>query len=173
MERSVTSLLDFARPESPNQKETSITRVIDDTIRLVGPQLTQSQIQLEVQTCDSAPTLLLDDAQIQQVLVNLMLNAIDAMPNGGELDLITRFDELQIYITVRDSGKGIPNEIIDRLFTPFTTTKPTGVGLGLSVCKRIAGEHGGTLTARNTFPHGAEFTLTLPIHRNQQTCLLN
>jgi two-component system sensor histidine kinase HydH len=91
------------------------------------------------------------------------LNALDAMPRGGKLEIdLESLEPAGIRLSVRDTGPGIADEITDRLFTPFTSTKPTGTGLGLSISRRIVEEHGGSITAANRPEGGACFTITLP-----------
>jgi signal transduction histidine kinase len=95
-------------------------------------------------------------------LVNLLLNALDAMPRGGALRVELEAGERECRLRVRDTGPGIAPEIAGRLFTPFASTKPTGTGLGLSLSRRIVEEHGGTISAANLPEGGACFTITLP-----------
>jgi signal transduction histidine kinase len=104
-----------------------------------------------------------DAEQINQVLVNLLLNALDALPRGGKVHLsITALSEGGGWeVRVEDTGSGIPAEVGARLFEPFVTSKENGVGLGLSICKRLVEAHGGTIRATNV-PRGAEFAFTLP-----------
>ncbi len=104
-----------------------------------------------------------DRGQFRTVLVNLLLNALDVMPQGGRLDVRLEVSPVTgISLTVADTGSGIAPDIADRLFTPFVSTKPTGTGLGLSISRRIIEEHGGCLTATNRTTGGACFTIWLP-----------
>ena len=104
-----------------------------------------------------------DAAQIQQLLLNLSLNALDAMPSSGRLNIAVATQDSLLRIAVRDTGAGIQPAMLDQLFTPFSTTKPNGVGLGLGICRRIADAHHGTLIGCNQPEGGAEFVLTIPI----------
>jgi signal transduction histidine kinase len=107
-----------------------------------------------------------DPEQIHQVLVNLLLNGLEAMPDGGKLELtIGRLggDATKCGVTVGDSGVGIPAEILERVFEPFVTSKESGTGLGLAISRRIVEEHGGTLRAVNRDAGGALFSLELPL----------
>jgi two-component system sensor histidine kinase HydH len=105
-----------------------------------------------------------DSGQLQQILVNLILNALDAMPRGGKLNLSIALDRTKhVEIVVKDSGPGISKEIMPRLFEPFVTGKETGSGLGLVVSKRIAEDHGGGISASNPPEGGACFVVRLPI----------
>ena len=110
----------------------------------------------------------IDSEQIRQVVVNLCLNAIDAMPNGGMLELAVRAKPLDRFeIEVSDTGPGIPDAVMARLFQPFVSTKDTGLGLGLVISKRIVDAHGGTILAWNRPEGGSRFTINLPIHTGE------
>jgi len=106
-----------------------------------------------------------DHDQLQQVLLNLFINAVDAMPDGGELWVYAGIEDEQIVLRVEDTGIGIPPEFVDKVFDSFFTTKPTGTGLGLSICYRIVNDHGGSITIgpRNGNVPGTCVTITLPI----------
>ena len=163
MERSVTSLLDYARPEEGNCVIFPIQNVIRKTVQLINGRCKQQNVTLIVD-CTDNPLLIAGDAsQLQQLLLNLLLNALDAMPTGGDLTIRIADNQQHIELSVIDSGEGIRSDMMDKLFTPFSTSKPTGVGLGLGICRRIADSHGGLLTGKNTIAGGAEFLLTLPL----------
>jgi signal transduction histidine kinase len=105
---------------------------------------------------------LIDGDQFRAVLVNLLLNALDAMPQGGTAEVSLEGGRGGVRLVVRDTGSGIPAAVLERLFTPFVSSKPTGTGLGLSTCRRVLQQHGGTITGGNRPGGGAEFVLTLP-----------
>src|SRR5207244_3396657 len=100
--------------------------------------------------------------QVKTLVLNLLLNALDAMPKGGALHVRLERDDAGVRFAVADTGPGIAPEIAPRLFTPFASTKPTGTGLGLSICRRIAVEHGGEIAGRNRPEGGAELEVVLP-----------
>jgi signal transduction histidine kinase len=109
-----------------------------------------------------------DPNQLRQVFLNLLFNALDAQPRGGEVRIAARIDltnskDPQLLMTVSDDGPGIPPGVGERIFEPFVSTKESGLGLGLSICRRIIEAHGGTLTASNRLKGGAVFTLRFPI----------
>jgi len=163
MERSVNSLLDYARPEQGEQSVFPIQNVIRKTVQLIEGRCGQQGVKLSV-LCDDAPITIEGDAsQIQQLLLNLSLNALDAMPKGGEVTIRAIATDDKLELSVVDTGEGICDDMMAKLFTPFSTSKPTGVGLGLGICRRIANSHGGTLTGQNRAEGGAEFRLTLPL----------
>ncbi len=163
MERSVNSLLEFARPERTEFKASSMQQIVRKAIQLVDGRCISQGVELEVRVPDDAVVVQCDAAQIQQLLINLVLNSLDAMPSGGTLGISLTHDANTIELRVTDSGVGIDQAIQSRLFTPFVTTKENGVGLGLGICRRIAESHHGTLVGTNRPTRGAEFRLTLPL----------
>jgi signal transduction histidine kinase len=106
-----------------------------------------------------------DPLQLQQVFMNLLLNAADAMPDGGMITVQTAHEASvqSLRITITDSGKGIEETVIDRIFQPFFTTKTKGTGLGLSITKRLIEQHGGSIRVQNSPDRGASFTIMLPV----------
>jgi signal transduction histidine kinase len=169
MERSVNSLLDYARPEQGERSVFPVQDVIRKTVQLIEGRCGQQRVKLTVE-CDDVPVHLDGDAsQIQQLLLNLSLNALDAMPDGGVLSMRVIPTADQLELSVMDTGEGIRDDMLPKLFTPFSTSKPTGVGLGLGICRRIATAHGGTLTGQNRVEGGALFRLTLPRVANSNT----
>ena len=172
MERSVSSLLDYARPEKSELTQFAIQEVTRRTVQLISCRCELQKVQLTVVAPSQAIQLLGDPAQIQQLLLNLVLNSLDAMPNGGNLELETTLNDSEIEIAVRDSGPGIEANMMDNLFTPFVTNKPNGVGLGLGICRRIAESHHGSLSGSNRPTGGAQFLLKLPVPSSEATQLL-
>lgn len=163
MERSVNSLLDYARPEKSEFAAFTIQSVLRRTSQLITGRCQAQNVQLSINVAEDSLNLLGDSAQIQQLLLNLSLNALDVMPDGGKLEIAVLPKDSTIRIAVRDTGPGIESSMLPQLFTPFATTKPDGVGLGLGICRRIAEAHHGTLTGTNAPDGGAEFLLTLPV----------
>ena len=102
---------------------------------------------------------------LDQVFTNLIKNAYESMKEGGQLEISTDFDDDKIMITFKDSGCGIPDSVLERLGTPFTTTKENGTGLGLSICREILGEYHATLNVKNTSPEGTVLEINFPLHR--------
>ncbi len=163
MERSVNSLLEYARPEASELKEFAIQEALRRTVQLIEGRCQTQRVDLVVEAPDAPIRIMGDTAQIQQLLLNLGLNALDAMPNGGKLTLSVVCDLDQVLVSVADSGTGISESVLGKLFTPFVTTKPNGVGLGLGICRRIAVTHQGELTGANQITGGAKFQLSLPV----------
>jgi two-component system, NtrC family, sensor histidine kinase HydH len=164
MERCLQTFLDYARPPQLDCKPLDLAVPISQTFALIAGRASKQGVALEF-TPTTTPLLVTADAeQLQQLLVNLTLNALDAMPRGGKLRIDLR--ELsggQVELTVRDTGPGIVSKLLPTLFLPFVSTKETGLGLGLVTSRRIAETHGGTLHAANLPAGGACFTLRLPM----------
>jgi len=162
----VKNLLTFSRTTPMNLQATDLNKVIDRSLRLVQHQLDLASIQVQPELDPELPLVLCDGAQIEQVLLALVMNAIDAMPQGGNLWLITKLDREQgiVRIVIRDDGSGIPPDLLPRLFEPFLTTKETGrgVGLGLAISRSILERHNGSIEVQSEVGRGTTFTVTLP-----------
>ncbi len=159
--RIITRFLDFARPRSPEFSRVDVNRLLDETITLVTREAEERGVLFE-QTRESVPAVLADREQMKQVFLNVFLNALDAMPGGGQLSVSTRCTAGRVEIAVSDRGGGIQEETRKQIFEPFFTTKEEGVGLGLSIVKRIVDEHGGTLLVKDNPPRGTTFTVSMP-----------
>jgi PAS domain S-box-containing protein len=168
MERSVTSLLEYARPEKTEFREFLLRETIDTTLRLVNGRCVANHVELKAELPETPIKLYGDSAQIQQLLLNLCLNGLDAMPNGGVLRIRVTTSDSLVKIVVSDTGPGIREDVMGSLFSPFVTTKRNGVGLGLGICRRIAESHQGSLTGANSAEGGARFDLTLPMSRGSE-----
>jgi two-component system NtrC family sensor kinase len=162
----VKNLLTFSRTTPINLQPTNLNPVIDRSLRLVQHQLDLASIQLQLQLDPDLPQVFCDAAQIEQVILALVMNALDAMPQGGNLWLTTSFtrEPGQVRIVVRDDGSGIPPEILPQIFEPFLTTKETGrgVGLGLAIGHSILERHNGNIEVQSEVGKGTIFTVTLP-----------
>jgi signal transduction histidine kinase len=149
-----------------NLRPANLNQVIDRSLRLVQHQLDLAGIQVQPQLDPDLPPVVCDAAQIEQVLLALIMNALDAMPQGGNLWLTSSFghEPNQVRIVVRDDGSGIPPETLPRIFEPFLTTKETGrgVGLGLAISHSILERHNGDIEVRSEPGRGTTFTVTLP-----------
>jgi signal transduction histidine kinase len=163
LERTVQGFLDFARLPSSERAPCDLRGVLEQALELVRARAREQGVEL-IPNSPSEPVLAaVDRVQVGTVLVNLFLNALDAMPSGGRLEAtLAAPAERMIRLTVADTGAGIPAEMLDKLFLPFVTSKPHGTGLGLSISARILEEHGGSITAANPPGGGACFTVTLP-----------
>ncbi len=163
MERTLQMFLDFARPAKPERRRVELASLVERVFALVAGRAAKQRVVLGFQPPAGPVTVQADQDQIQQLLLNLILNALDAMPHGGDLSVTLGSDrDEQVEIEVADHGPGIPAELLPRIFEPFVTSKEAGLGLGLAVSRRIAQDHGGSLGAVNRPGGGACFTLLLP-----------
>jgi len=162
----VKNLLTFSRTTPINLQATDLNQVIDRSLRLVQHQLDLAGIQVQKHFAPELPKVLCDAAQIEQVLLALVMNATDALPQGGNLWLTTSFNREDAHVTiiVRDDGIGISPDILPHLFEPFLTTKETGrgVGLGLAISHSILERHNGNIEVQSDLGRGTTFTVTLP-----------
>jgi two-component system NtrC family sensor kinase len=158
-------LLDFSRLRAGNQVPINLAELIKITARLVTHQNRGDNVQIEVEAATRFPFVLGDEGQLQQAVVALATNAIDAMPDGGTLTLRATRSGGQAIVEITDTGVGIQPENLAKIFDPFFTTKDVGrgTGLGLAVCYGIVSEHGGRLDVRSTVGVGTTFTISLPI----------
>lgn len=179
----VKNLLTFSRTTPMNLQATNLNQVIDRALRLIQHQLDLAGIQVEPNLDPELPPVICDGAHIEQVLLALMMNALDAMPQGGNLWLTSKAsrEDNTIKIIVRDDGCGISPEILPRLFEPFLTTKESGrgVGLGLAISRSILERHNGTIEVQSEVGRGTTFTVSLPWDAdtehpaNEQTAVLS
>ena len=160
-----TGLLDFSRVRTGDRVMTDIAEVVRSAANLISHQKRGNQITINVDIADSLPQISADGGQIQQAIIALATNAIDAMPGGGELTLKASRQTNRVVIDVADTGTGIPAENMSKIFEPFFTTKEVGkgTGLGLSVCYGIISEHGGRLSVRSNLGRGTTFSIFLPV----------
>lgn len=164
LNRLLTNLLDFARPRKPQFQAVEPGLLIDAIINLVEHTAQQRGISLVKQVAPSLPAFEGDPEQMKQVILNLAINAVQAMDAPGEVVLSARQKESAILISVRDHGAGVDDEHLDHIFDPFFTTKEAGTGLGLSVVHQIVTRHGGVVTTERNPDGGMTFTLLIPLH---------
>jgi two-component system, NtrC family, sensor histidine kinase HydH len=162
MEQSLKVFLDFARLPKPVRSEQDLAVIAAQTLELIRGRALKQHVQLDLMRPPGPVRIEADGDQIRQVLVNLSLNALDAMPSGGKLQIVVRSLAHDAEAAVIDTGPGIAPELAPRLFEPFVSTKETGLGLGLVISRRIAEEHEGRLIASTGPTRGACFTLSLP-----------
>lgn len=163
IQKIVDDMLNFAKPRPSLFKKVEINQVVEDSLTIFQTKLKKGNISLEFLKGEGLPKVWIDPHQIQQVLINLMLNAIQAMEKGGSLTLRTFLDhENRVGIEVRDTGVGIPRPHLKRIFDPFYTTKSEGTGLGLSITLKILESHGATIDVESGEGEGSVFTIHVP-----------
>ncbi|MBS2029770.1 MAG: GAF domain-containing protein [Deltaproteobacteria bacterium] len=162
LNRMVDDLLDFARPMSPNLVPTPLQRLVMEALPATQAAASGA-IQLDLDLAPDLPLVPLDERLIRQVLVNLGVNAVQAMPQGGTLTIRARKREGEVHLELADTGTGITPEAQARIFEPFFTTKAKGTGLGLALVQRIVSWHGGRIEVSSEAGRGATFRLALPL----------
>ena len=167
----VTQFLHAIRPSSPQLKPGSLNEVVDKTLELLRPELENRGLTVTTKLQPRLPLAPLDVTQMQQVLVNLVKNAMQAMTRGGSLTLQTGEGSEGVWLSVADTGGGIPQEQINRIFEPFFTTKKKGSGLGLMIVQRIIRAHDGRIELESMVGRGTTFRLWLPLHERKPRLL--
>jgi PAS domain S-box-containing protein len=162
----------FAKPQKLNLINCHVKDIINEIIPFLFKEIADQGIRFVETYHPQLPTIKVDKSQMYQVFLNLFLNAIQAMPNGGELKIEVnptvsysqdRANQNFIKVVISDTGKGIPTNIIHRIFDPFFTTKPKGIGLGLSITYQIIKKHGGTIKVESKLEKGTSFIINLPV----------
>ncbi|MFZ1083263.1 MAG: ATP-binding protein [Candidatus Kryptoniota bacterium] len=168
----IQQLLDFARPKKMRSKTADLNLEIKDVLQLLKSQIEKSSIELSLQLHENLPSVFGDAAQLQEVFVNLIVNAIHSMENGGKLTISTSCtnekDQGTVQVTISDTGCGIPEENLQMIFNPFFTTKEVGkgTGLGLAITQRIVLDHKGTISVNSIVNEGTVFKLNFPVYNN-------
>jgi signal transduction histidine kinase len=171
VDKLIDNLLGFARPAEPRFRPTELGPLFEHALSLAEGDLSARSVRTVMLVSPSLPRIMVDPDQICQVLLNLILNACQAMPNGGELTLSAatvtaeQGGDEEMRIEVADTGPGIQPETLEHVFTPFFTTKSSGTGLGLSISQRIVRSHGGEMAVVSHAGKGATFVVTLPLTR--------
>jgi len=167
----VTQFLHAIRPATPQLKPHPLNDVVVKTLALLEPELDNRGIQVKVRLGRNLPITAIDATQMQQVLVNLIKNAMQAMTKGGNLSVQTGEGSEDIWVSVADTGGGIPQDQLNRIFEPFYTTKEKGSGLGLMIVQRIVRGHGGRIELESQVGRGATFRIWLPLHERKPRLL--
>jgi len=162
----------FLKKNELDYKKVNVNTLVEEAISLVQHELIQENIKLKISAAKNLPLVLVDKVQVEQVLLNILNNAIDAMKsisvNKRRLDIsIAVFNDKFIEVSILDSGSGLSQELKGNLFHPFVSTKKNGMGIGLSISKEILNQHGGELLAENSANSGAKFKFTLPVYTEE------
>jgi signal transduction histidine kinase len=162
MDKIVSDLQDYAVPLKPDLSQVNIAQLLKDAL---SKTQIPSNVNLSVHV-DEGLQLMIDPLLMKRVFSNLITNAVQAMPEGGELTVDASKSDEEALVSFHDTGVGIPQEDFSKLFSPFFTTKAKGQGLGLPVCKRLVEAHGGEITVESRLGEGTIFTVTLPMKTN-------
>lgn len=167
----INDLLSFARPSKPNVRPENVNEVVENIARILETQAKEKNVAITREFAANLPTVWIDREQMKQVFMNVILNAIQAIKNGGSITIATSLSARNdgelireyVQIEIRDTGVGIPEENLERIFDPFFTSKDEGSGLGLAVSHQIVQEHGGFMTVESQLGKGTAFFVHLPI----------
>lgn len=167
----ITEFLSAMRPMPPKFQPASLNDVVRDTLALLQPELDNRKLIVRERLAKTLPTSLIDPAQMKQVLLNLLKNAMQAMTRSGTLTLATGATTEDVWLSMADTGSGIPADQLNRIFEPFYTTKQKGTGLGLMIVQRILRDHGGRVELESRLGQGTTFKLWLPLREKSPKLL--
>jgi two-component system sensor histidine kinase HydH len=172
LDRVVQELLDFARPVTPDRKPTPPNTIIEEALALVSEDAQFRRVAIEKKLLEGLPDVMVDPMQMRQAVLNVLLNAIEAMSEGGTLTIETAGADpadgpSAVTLSVTDTGVGMSAEEVGKLFEPFYTTKPSGTGLGMTVVSRVVEQNGGRIGVRSALGEGTTFSLILPVAEAQ------
>ncbi len=167
LERWLRAMLDLVRPFEPRLAPVAVNTVIEDLLALLGDRIAYGEVKLELRFMSDLPTMMADIVQLQQALLSVLNNALDALPPGGTLGIQTeRADDEEspaVRVTIQDNGEGIPKDRLGRIFEPFYTTKSQGTGLGLSITRKVVEGHRGRIQLESEPEIGTTVRITLPV----------
>jgi len=163
LEHILANVMNFSKPGKPVLRDRNVNETIEAVCAFHENVFAERHVVLHKSLDGGCPTLRVDPDQIRQVLLNLVQNALDSMPNGGELTILTRTQEDFVEVVVADTGQGMTDEVLESLYQPFFTTKVGGTGLGLSVSQKIIHDHGGDILVQSKPGAGSSFTVRLPV----------
>ena len=167
----ISALLEFSRSRKPEVKEVDVNALAEKAADLVSHQMKLKQVALGLRLEPRLPTIEADDGQLRQAILVLLMNALDATSPGGHVEIETTRDGAgAVILSVIDDGPGIPKENLDKIFSPFFTTKPLGqgTGLGLAICHGVVSAHGGEIRVDSEVGRGTRFALVLPLHGHKE-----
>ena len=167
----IQELLEFSRDREPKKMPYNLNDIIEKSLSILENELRLQHIRVEKQLVGGMKNILLDENQIEQVFVNILLNAVHAMKESGLITVQSVMDNARhiARVMITDTGCGIPEEHMPRIFEPFFSTKPKGTGLGLAVSYGIVQNHGGNIQVASQPGQGTCFTIELPVHRQTET----
>ena len=163
LEKILNNITDFAKPSKPEKIDVQLCEIMENTCLLMENYFQEKHITLQKKYETGVPEAPVDPTQIKQVFLNILMNAVESMPDGGKLDVKIKYIDGSVKIYIVDAGKGMKQGVLQNIYDPFFTTKPSGTGVGLSVSLKIIEDHGGTIDAISEQGKGTTMLLTLPI----------
>jgi len=160
----ITDFLTYAKPRPLNRIPCRVEEVIEKNITFLSPQIRESGYQITVQHENELPEIMADPDMLYQAFLNILINAMQAMPAGGEIQIVLSAAPETLTVTFKDKGQGIPEHILEKIWNPFFTTKDTGTGLGLGIVKNITEAHSGSIRIENRPIYGAQVIIDLPVN---------
>ncbi len=167
--KTVEQVMNFARPAHLATRPHDLNQIVRDVLHLAGPQIAAARVEAELALEEAGTMVMLDESSMRAVLMNLILNAVQAMPGGGRLGVATRADQLRMYVRITDTGAGMNSEQVKKVFEPFYTTKSQGLGLGMAYAKKIVEQHGGTIRVESRPGEGTTIEVELPAWAQEAT----
>lgn len=162
LSETVEQVMNFARPIASTRRRENLNRLVTDAVQLLEPQLTANHVQPVLNLAEPGAFAMVDEASMRSALINLMLNSIEAMPDGGRLGATTHASEATITLVLSDSGSGMTEDQLKNVFEPFYTTKSQGLGLGMAYAGKVIEQHGGSIAVKSGSGDGTTLTITLP-----------
>ena len=163
----ITDFLNYARPKTPNRTPCSIAQVITKNIHFLEPQMTPKGYVIETRFADNIPDIMADGDMLYQAFLNLLINGMQAMPEGGTIHVTIERQGPSVWVVIEDEGHGVPRQVIEKIWDPFFTTKEKGTGLGLGIVKNIIEAHDGMIRIGNRKEKGARVTVKFPLHASR------
>jgi len=168
LEDVLAGFLRYAMRRPLERVEVSLNELVDDVLTFLKPEIRSAGVETVTDFDEALPPLNLDPSLMKQALMNVVINALEAMPGGGELRVRTGASRSSAFLVVSDTGEGMPPEVAPHVFEAYFSTKKGGTGLGLAVTERIIEKHGGTVTIENQPGRGAAVTISLPLDAGEQ-----
>lgn len=159
----ITDFLDYARPKAPNLSPCRVERIVEKNLNFLAPQMREQGYAVQRDYENLLPPVRGDEDMLYQAILNILINAMQAMPDGGTIGIAISQNGQGVTMSVTDQGTGVPDAVMGKIWDPFFTTKDMGTGLGLGIVKNIIEAHGGTVALENIDPQGAKVTLNLPL----------
>jgi len=170
LEEILVNITDFGKPSTLEKIDTQICEIMESTCVLMENYFEEKSINVRKEFDVDVPEISVDPRQIKQVFLNILMNAVEAMPDGGDLDIKIRSGTESIEIEIVDSGESMPEKVLQNIFDPFFTTKPDGTGVGLSVSLKIVENHGGNIDVKSMPGKGTTIIITLPVNIVKGAC---
>ncbi|HIJ56256.1 MAG TPA: two-component sensor histidine kinase [Deltaproteobacteria bacterium] len=161
----ITDFFNYAKPRSPNLTPCRVEEVIDKNLTFLAPQLDGQAYRIQTRYGNNLPEIVADTAMLYQAFLNILINAMQAMPDGGDVHIEVDSTGGKVHITFMDNGTGIPHDVLEKIWEPFFTTKDFGTGLGLGIVKNIVESHGGNVQMDNRPEGGARVSIELPVNQ--------